>query len=229
MECNPVGETKICIKCGIEKLISDYESYTSSWSGKRGIQNVCRKCNNERRKNWRKGKKADEYNKKRRERTANDPKYRETTRQYKIKYRTNNRERHLELARAGANRRYKENPEVRETAKRKSSIYSKKRYNECRQECIDKLGGKCVGYNKVCGETENLQFDHTNPLEKSLAISEALHWSPKKKKESKFYEELNKCQLLCPDCHLEKTKDEWLSGDLTMKLKCTQAKNRNKK
>ena len=29
-----------------------------------------------------------------------------------------------------------------------------------------------------------------------------------------FDEELNKCQLLCPTCHMEKTKNDWLSGEL---------------
>ena len=34
------------------------------------------------------------------------------------------------------------------------------------------------------------------------------------KKEVKFDEELNKCQLLCPTCHMKKTKNDWLSGNL---------------
>ena len=29
-----------------------------------------------------------------------------------------------------------------------------------------------------------------------------------------FDEELNKCQLLCPTCHMKKTKNDWLSGNL---------------
>ena len=89
-------------------------------------------------------------------------------------------------------------------------IKSRNRYYKNRRQCIDKLGGKCV----ECGVTENLQFDHINPLEKSFAISESLHFSPKMKKEVKFDEELNKCQLLCPTCHMKKTKNDWLSGNL---------------
>tara|TARA_B100001250_G_scaffold27820_1_gene22890 strand:+ start:216 stop:1094 length:879 start_codon:yes stop_codon:yes gene_type:complete len=70
----------------------------------------------------------------------------------------------------------------------------------------EKMGGKCV----ICGATENLQFDHINPLEKSYNIS------------TNFFrqdvdEELAKCQLLCSRCHLEKTKNDWSSGVLTEK------------
>lgn len=74
------------------------------------------------------------------------------------------------------------------------------------QEAKDYLGNICW----CCGATENLQFDHINPLEKSYNIS------------TNFFrqdvdEELAKCQLLCSRCHLEKTKNDWSSGVLTEK------------
>ena len=195
-----------CKKCSIIKPLSDYGKYTA---GKGGIKTICKECNRKRIRYW-KRENADRINEGRRERHANDTEYREKTLEYKRKYKTNNRERHLELSREGAKRRYRENPELREKIKKKERERSRIRYYENRRQCIDKLGGKCV----ECGVTENLQFDHINPLEKSFAISETLHFSPKMKKEVKFDEELNKCQLLCPRCHLEKTKNEWLSGEL---------------
>ena len=83
--------------------------------------------------------------------------------------------------------------------------YLKKRYYEALSESIEKLGGKCV----KCGVTERLQFDHIHPKNKSFEITKRLLMSDKKK----FEEELDKCQLLCCDCHLEKTKQSWLNGE----------------
>tara|TARA_B100000131_G_C17924797_1_gene535804 strand:- start:57 stop:683 length:627 start_codon:yes stop_codon:yes gene_type:complete len=197
---------KVCIKCGVEQPLSEYSRHTA---GKSGLKNSCKECERKRHRDW-KIANADKINARRRYRTANDTEYREKTLEYKRKYKTIHRERYLELMREGANRRYRENPEFREKVKRRNRTDTKRRYNESRQQCIDKLGGKCV----ECGATESLQFDHINPLEKSFPISETLHWSPKKKKEVKFDEELDKCQLLCPKCHLEKTKNDWLSGEL---------------
>ena len=79
---------KVCKKCGVEKPLLDYEKYTA---GKGGIRNICRECETTRRRNW-KRKNADRINEGRRERTANDPEYREAYRKYKRKYRTIHRE-----------------------------------------------------------------------------------------------------------------------------------------
>lgn len=73
--------------------------------------------------------------------------------------------------------------------------YMLKRYHNRRASAIHKLGGKCV----VCGTTENLELDHINPLDKSFAIGRL--WSVK---QSRYDEELSKCQLLCADHHKEK-------------------------
>lgn len=40
-------------------------------------------------------------------------------------------------------------------------------YYNRRNALIQQLGGKCV----ICGNTENLQFDHINSSEKSFGIS----------------------------------------------------------
>ena len=84
-------------------------------------------------------------------------------------------------------------------------VYLKKRYYKALSESIEKLGGKCV----KCGATERLEFDHIHPKDKSFEITKRLLMGDKEK----FQEELDKCQLLCYDCHLEKTKQSWLNNE----------------
>lgn len=61
---------------------------------------------------------------------------------------------------------------------------------------FDKLGGCC----KSCGSKENLQFDHIDEASKLYNISEMHYHSDRL-----FYQELDKCQLLCETCHSKKT------------------------
>ena len=82
-----------------------------------------------------------------------------------------------------------------------NKVYLKKRYYETLSECIEKLGGECV----KCGVKERLQFDHIYPKNKSFEITRRLLMSDRKK----FEEELDKCQLLCYDCHREKTREQF--------------------
>lgn len=77
--------------------------------------------------------------------------------------------------------------------------YQKERYHRLRQEAITKLGNKCV----VCGSTELLEIDHIEYTQKELPISRL--WSVSS---VKFWAEIEKCQLLCQNHHLEKTKQE---------------------
>jgi len=56
-----------------------------------------------------------------------------------------------------------------------------------------------------CGSKERLELDHINPIEKE--------WNPKrsmcsKKLSKNFWNEINKCQLLCYDCHKAKTSNQ---------------------
>tara|TARA_B100000085_G_scaffold264926_1_gene272253 strand:+ start:375 stop:770 length:396 start_codon:yes stop_codon:yes gene_type:complete len=83
--------------------------------------------------------------------------------------------------------------------------HKKKRYYERLSESMEKLGGKCV----KCGATERLEFDHIDPKNKSFCITSRLLMGDREK----FQEELDKCQLLCYDCHLEKTKQSYLNGE----------------
>ena len=66
--------------------------------------------------------------------------------------------------------------------------------------CIEYLGGKCV----KCGTTHNLQFDHIKREGKKYEITRKLT-----NKFDNIKEELDKCQLLCAPCHLDKTASEW--------------------
>ena len=58
-------------------------------------------------------------------------------------------------------------------------------------------GKKCI----KCGSIEKLELDHINPENKKTHRI----WSFKK---DRFDEEVQKCQVLCHSCHLQKTK-EW--------------------
>ena len=71
---------------------------------------------------------------------------------------------------------------------------------EKRAYCREYLGGKCV----VCGTTHNLQFDHIKREGKKYNIAPKIT-----NKWDNLKEELDKCQLLCAPCHLEKTASEW--------------------
>lgn len=66
------------------------------------------------------------------------------------------------------------------------------------KKAVDYLGGKCIkcGYNK---DITALEFHHRNPEEKSFAISSC---STSKKWEI-VQKELDKCDLLCANCHRE--------------------------
>jgi hypothetical protein len=86
--------------------------------------------------------------------------------------------------------------EYRKTEKAKETNYkSNKRWlkNE-KQKAVDYKGGSCVicGYNKCLSA---LEFHHTNPQEKEGYNS---HWTFERNKN-----ELNKCILLCANCHRE--------------------------
>lgn len=63
-------------------------------------------------------------------------------------------------------------------------------------EAVKLKGGKCekCGYNKCI---DALDFHHLDPLKKEIQISAT------RLSQSKLNEELNKCVLLCSNCHRE--------------------------
>lgn len=71
-------------------------------------------------------------------------------------------------------------------------------YHRKRAEMIQLLGGKC----KHCETTENLEFDHVDPTQKKFTITKFYGLTL-----AKLMPELKKCQLLCKDCHLVKTRE----------------------
>lgn len=132
--------------------------------------------------------------------------------EYMKKYQQDNREKINECNRlsrertdrASKNReRYATDDEYREKVLEKNREYAKKhkvhkaenqrlRRQERRKVLLEHLGGKCVG----CGVTENLQFDHLDRTQKLFSIGKKLDYSLEK-----LLPEVEKCQLLCYECH----------------------------
>ena len=96
--------------------------------------------------------------------------------------------------------------EYNQLNKEQKREYTKAHRYEKKELCLEYLGGKCV----KCGTTHNLQFDHIKREGKKYNIAGRLT-----NDFTILKEELDKCQLLCYDCHLEKTAKEWtiLRGD----------------
>lgn len=75
-----------------------------------------------------------------------------------------------------------------------SKMLARARQN--RQDALEAMGGMCVR----CHGTERLQFDHIDPRTK---LSHCIWtWGPERRAA-----ELAKCQLLCEQCHIQKTID----------------------
>lgn len=74
--------------------------------------------------------------------------------------------------------------------------YILKRYHSRRKQVIKKLGSKC----SVCNSKENLEIDHISQKDKSFSVSRL--WSINK---TDFWKEIEKCQILCKNCHKKKT------------------------
>lgn len=77
--------------------------------------------------------------------------------------------------------------------------YLKKRYEERRKFALEYLGNKCVN----CGTIEGLEFDHIDPKKRSFTIGK--RWLTSMES---LISELDKCQLLCRNCHEIKTKND---------------------
>ena len=83
----------------------------------------------------------------------------------------------------------------------KINAVSRKRKEEKKKFLIEYKGGKCVG----CGTTHNLQFDHIDRTTKELrSISGCLNL-----RLETLIKEADKCQLLCRDCHIIKSRTHY--------------------
>jgi hypothetical protein len=90
--------------------------------------------------------------------------------------------------------------------KKGSSVYCKKcttdqvveRTKKLKQLMVDYKGGCCqvCGYNKYIG---SLDFHHINPEEKDFTIAHIRHY----KFDDLIKKELDKCLLVCSNCHRE--------------------------
>lgn len=71
------------------------------------------------------------------------------------------------------------------------------RRRERKQRAIDYLGGKCAvcGYDRCSGA---MDFHHISPSEKDPKVKRITRWSWEK-----VVVELDKCVLLCANCHRE--------------------------
>jgi hypothetical protein len=79
---------------------------------------------------------------------------------------------------------------------RKQSYFTKIRRFRLKQEAVKLKGGKC----KQCGWTGNIaafQFHHRDPSKKEFGISNGYttNWE-------KYWLEVEKCDLLCANCHM---------------------------
>ena len=207
-------ETKVCKKCGVEKPVSDFGKsgklpHGPNGSLKQYYKGICKQCTNtgpqDRKDNI-------------------DPK--QCTKcgvvkplsEYRFEHHRQRYRAECKVCKNKSTKNYLINhPKLPEVAKRRRERYAlnpeperqrnRKRREKRKTFLLEHLGNVCSNPN--CNETKNLQFDHINPLEKSFSPSWNLH-----KSLDELIKETDKCQLLCPKCHLEKTKNEWLSGVL---------------
>jgi hypothetical protein len=72
------------------------------------------------------------------------------------------------------------------------------RQRKFKTKCIEYKGGKCeiCGYNKFQGA---LEFHHRDPTQKDFQLSKARSWTFSERVKN----ELDKCQILCSNCHKE--------------------------
>lgn len=77
--------------------------------------------------------------------------------------------------------------------------YMVRRYHARRIEAIKLLGGKCA----VCNTTEKLELDHIDRTAKTFDIGKLFS-----RGKARYLKELELCQLLCYDCHKEKTFED---------------------
>lgn len=78
-------------------------------------------------------------------------------------------------------------------------LKEKKSRDSRRELCKKLLGDKCVN----CGSIDNIEFDHVFPEDMLFRIGSNLN-----RKLEVLLIELQKCQLLCKKCHIDKTKTE---------------------
>lgn len=76
-----------------------------------------------------------------------------------------------------------------------------------RQQARERLGAKCAR----CPAVDDLDFDHIDPGTELFEIASGIQ-----KRAEIFWAEVDKCQLLCRPCHLDKSRE---NGELANRKK----------
>lgn len=93
---------------------------------------------------------------------------------------------------------------IRKYCKSCSNVFSINRQQIFKQKCISYKGGKC----EVCGYSKSswaLEFHHKNSTEKDFSISSV----KMKSFDDIIFKELDKCNLLCSNCHREQHEKQY--------------------
>lgn len=90
--------------------------------------------------------------------------------------------------------------------------YMLNRYVTRMANLISRFGGKC----KECGGTKNLQFHHRDPKSKTFTIAGSM-WNAS---QEKLEEEVEKCDLLCENCHKKKHSAKDTHGTISSYRYC---------
>lgn len=89
--------------------------------------------------------------------------------------------------------------ERNKTVSKRDSI-RKEKYTICKKEFINKMGGKCNRCNYDSIYIQSFTFHHKNKLEKLFPL-DCIAFATRDEKE--LQAEVNKCELLCFNCHME--------------------------
>ena len=81
--------------------------------------------------------------------------------------------------------------------------YHRSKYREYRRRDMEYVAKGGPVECAHCGSTESLEFDHIDPSLKSFSVN-----TRKSHKGEGYLAELDKCQLLCAQCHRQKTAAE---------------------
>jgi 5-methylcytosine-specific restriction endonuclease McrA len=86
------------------------------------------------------------------------------------------------------------------------ALYMKNRRAQRREKLIELSDGICSN----CNATNNLEFNHIDRLTKLFVLS----GKGLDKSWDKILKELDKCELLCNTCHLEKTREQYKNNEI---------------
>ena len=88
-----------------------------------------------------------------------------------------------------------------------------RKYGRARDTAAKVAAGKCHKCGKLCtaDTIHHFRWNHRDPSTKKYIVSQMLTCS-----DEVYYEERNKCDLLCTDCHGDETRRQFDSGELAL-------------